>query len=389
MRGLELNIREIRQQIPLPTHSVYLDNAGAGPPPSSVHAAMQSFLNEWRDYGEKWEAWLLDIVRARELFAQLIGAKPEEIACIPNVSSGLGAVASALRFGSDQNVVVSELNFPTNVYLWHTLRQRGSLSEVRVMKAKDGIIPFSDYEHAIDDKTIAVSVDYVSWINGCRENISEVTKLAHSHGAMMIVDAFHATGVMPIDVRKLGVDVLTCGTYKWLMGPHGAAFLYVKQEVEENLQPSIVGWHGIDDSVIVRIQAHQDPFGRPFDLNHATPAKNASRFEWGTWPVISVEGAKAALEFTLKYPPEERWPLIQRLNERLVDGLRGKDRRITSPLEKERLSGIITFEIDQAAQVARRLQEQKVIVAPRVNTLRVSPHFYNTQDEIDILLGKL
>ncbi len=384
-----MDLGGIRQQIPLLNHSVYLDNAGAGPPPSSVHTAMQSFLDEWRDYGEKWEAWLLDIVRARELFAQLVGANPDEIACVPNVTSGLGAVATALRFGSGQNVVVSELNFPTNVYLWHTLRQRGSLSEVRVMKAKDGRIPLEDYERAIDDKTIAVSLDYVSWVNGCRENISEITKLAHSRGALMMVDAFHATGVMPIDVRTLGVDVLTCGTYKWLMGPHGAAFLYVKQVVEERLEPSIVGWHGIDDSVIARIQAHQDPFGRPFDLNHATPAKNATRFEWGTWAVISVEGAKAALEFTLKYPPEERWPLIQKLNEHLTDGLKAKGRRMTSPLEKERISGIVTFEIEQAAQVARRLQEQKVIVAPRVNTLRVSPHFYNTEDEIDVLLGKL
>ena len=389
MRGLGLDLRGVRQQIPLLKRTVYLDNAGAGPPPSSVHAAMQSFLNEWRDYGEKWEAWLLDIVRARELFAQLIGAKPEEIACIPNVTSGLGAIATALRFGSGQNVVVSELNFPTNVYLWHTLRQRGSLSEVRVMKAKDGKIPLADYERVIDDKTVAVSVDYVSWINGCRENISEVTKLAHSRGALMMVDAFHATGVMPIEVRKLGVDVLTCGTYKWLMGPHGAAFLYVKQEVEEEMEPSIVGWHGIDDSVIARVQAHQDPFGRPFDLSHANPAKDATRFELGTWAVISVEGAKAALEFTLKYPPEERWPLIQGLNEHLVEGLKVKGRRITSPLEVERTSGIVTFEIDQASQVARRLQEQKVIVAPRVNTLRVSPHFYNTEDEIDVLLGKL
>lgn len=368
---------------------MYLDNAGAGPPPFSVHAAMQFFLNEWRDYGEKWETWLLDIVGARELFAKLIGAKPEEVACIPNVSTGLGAIASALRCGSGQNVVVSELNFPTNVYLWHTLRQRGLLSEVRVLKAKEGSIPFSDYERAIDDKTVAVSLDYVSWVNGCRENITEVTKLAHSHGALMIVDVFHAAGVMPVDVRKLGVDVLACGTYKWLMGPHGAAFLYVKQDVVEKLEPSIIGWHGIDDSVIARVQARQDPFGTPFDLNHATPAKNATRFEWGTWSVISVEGAKAALEFTLKYPPQERWPLIQRLNERLVDSLRWKGRRITSPLEKEKLSGIITFEIDQAAQVARKLQEQHVIVAPRVNTLRVSPHFYNTEDEIDLLLGKL
>jgi len=384
-----MNVGEVRDQIPLIAKSVYLDNAGAGPPPLSVHAAMQSFLNEWRDYGEKWESWLLDIVKSRELFAQLIGSKLDEVACIPNVSCGLGAIASSLQFGPGRNVVVSELNFPTNIYLWHTLRKSGILSEVRVLKAKEGKIPLSDYEREIDDKTVAVSLDYVSWINGCREEIAAITKLAHSHGALMLLDAFHALGVIPIDAKELGVDVLISGTYKWLMGPHGAAFLYVKQEALDDLEPSIMGWHGIADSVTARVRKDQDAFGRPFDLSQALPANDATRFEWGTWSVVSVQGAKAALEFTLKYPPEERLPMIEKLTERLVDGLQKKGMRISSPLEKERRSGILTFEIEEAAQVARNLQKAHVIVAPRVNTLRVSPHFYNTEREIDTLLEKV
>jgi selenocysteine lyase/cysteine desulfurase len=313
----------------------------------------------------------------------------DEIACIPNVSSGLGAVASSIQFGRGQNVVVSELNFPTNVYLWHTLKESGLLKEVRVLKAAEGKIPLSEYERAVDDGTAAVSVDYVSWINGCREDIAEITKLAHQHGALMLVDVFHAAGVLPIDASALNVDVLLCGTYKWLMGPHGAAFLYINPEALAELKPLIVGWHGIKDSVLARVQANEDPFGRPFDLSRAEPATDATRFEWGTWAVVSVEGAKAALEFTLKYPPEERWPLIQKLNQRLVDGLRRKSRPVTSPLEKERLSGIVTFQIPEAAHVAKRLLKEHVVVAPRVNTLRVSPHFYNTEREVELLLEKV
>lgn len=384
-----MNVNEVREQIPLLANNVYLDNAGAGPPPVSVHAAMRSFLDEWRDYGEKWDTWLLEIVKARELFARLIGAAVDEIACVPNVSSGLGAIASALRLKPGQNMVVSELNFPTNVYIWHALKRRGLLPEVRVVRAKNGQIPLSDFEKAIDEKTAAVSLDYVSWINGCREDIPSVTKIAHSHGALMLVDAFHAIGVIPVDVRKLGVDVLTCGTYKWLMGPHGTAFLYVKGDVIEQLEPAIIGWHGISDSVVARARSKQETFGRPFDLSGVVPAKDATRFEWGTWSVITVAGASAALEFTLKYPPQERSPMVERLNERLVDGLRKEGKRITSPLEKERRSGIVTFEVDDAAQVARKLQQDHVVVAPRVNTLRVSPHFYNTEHETGILLEKI
>jgi len=382
-------VQQVRQQIPLLANNVYLDNAGAGPPPISVHTAMQSFLTDWRDYGEKWETWLLEIVSARELFAHLINATLDEVACVPNVSSGLAAIGNALPLRRGQNIVVSELNFPTNVYIWHAMKQKGPLSEVRVLKAKNGQIPISEYERAIDDKTAAVSLDYVSWINGCREDVRAITKIAHSHGSLMLVDAFHAFGVIPVDARKLGVDVLTCGTYKWLMGPHGTAFLYVNREALEQLEPGIVGWHGISDSVVARIRSKQETFERPFDLTGVAPAKDATQFEWGTWSVITVVGAKAALEFTLKYSPQEREPLVERLNERLVDGLRQKGKRITSPLEKGRRSGIVTFQVDEAAQVSRKLQQEHVVVAPRVNTLRVSPHFYNTENEIDTLLEKL
>jgi selenocysteine lyase/cysteine desulfurase len=277
-----LNVDEARNQIPLLKNTVYLDNAGAGPPPSSVHAVMQSFLDEWRDFGERWETWLLDIVKSRDLFAQLIGASVDEAACIPNVSSGLGAIAGAMNLRSGGNVVVSELNFPTNVYIWHALKQRGLLTEVRVLKARDGKVPLEDYERMIDDDTLAVSLEYVSWINGGRENISAITEIAHRHSSLMLVDAFHALGVMPVDVKHLDVDVLVSGTYKWLMGPHGTAYLYVKPERLDELEPAIVGWHGISDSVIARVRGGQDIFGRPFDPSKTELASDATRFEWGT-----------------------------------------------------------------------------------------------------------
>lgn len=384
-----MNVDEVRQQIPLLAGNVYLDNAGAGPPPLSVHSAMQSFLDEWRDYGEKWEAWLLEIVKTRELFGRLINATLDEVACIPNVSSGLAAIANALPLKPGQNVVVSELNFPTNVYLWHALKRKGLLSEVRVLKAKNGQVPPSDFEKAIDDKTAAVSLDYVSWINGYKEDIRAITQIAHSHGALMLVDAFHAVGVIPVDVRELDVDVLACGTYKWLMGPHGTAFLYVSREALKRLDPGIVGWHGISDSVVARVRSRQEIFDRPFDISSVTPAGDATRFEWGTWAVITVIGAKAALEFTLKYNPQERGPLVEHLNKRLVEGLERKGKKITSPLEAGRRSGIVTFEVKDAAQVSRKLLQEHVVVAPRPNTLRVSPHFYNTDLEVDTFLEKL
>jgi len=311
------------------------------------------------------------------------------VACVPSVTYGLGAIATSLQSKPKSNVVVSELNFPTNVYVWHSLKRKGNISEVRLLRAKDGTVPISDFEKAIDDNTVAVSLDYVSWINGCKHDIRAVADLAHAHGALMIVDAFHAIGVLPVDVRRLGADVLVSGTYKWLMGPHGTAFLYVRGDVLDRLQPSITGWHGISDSVIARITKGQPAFGRPFDLSQAVPADDATRFEWGTWAVVSVVGSSAAIEFTVKYPPEERWPLVLHLTDRLVDGLRKKGRQTSSPLEPEMRSGIVTFRDPNAPGLCKKLQAENLIVAPRVNTVRVSPHFFNRDDEIDALLDRL
>ena len=126
---------------------------------------MQSFLEQWRDNGEKWDEWLLEIVKARRSFAKLISSELQEVACVPNVTSALAAVAGSIKEPRQRNVVVSELNFPTNVYIWHSMRRKGLVSEVRVLKPKNRYVSISDFEKAIDDSTAAVSIDYVSWIN--------------------------------------------------------------------------------------------------------------------------------------------------------------------------------------------------------------------------------
>jgi selenocysteine lyase/cysteine desulfurase len=200
------------------------------------------------------------------------------------------------------------------------------MSEVRVMKINGALISLSEFEKSIDDDTVAVSVDYVSWFNGCSENIADVTRIAHSHGALTMVDAFHAIGVFPVDVRNLDIDVLVCGTYKWLMGAHWVAYIYVRDEATEQLYPSVVRWHGISDSVISRAVSKEEIFGKPFDLSNVEPARNATKFERGTWSVISVIGSRAALEFTLNHPPSERWPAIQKLTTHLIDELRNSSK---------------------------------------------------------------
>ena len=167
-----MNLEFVRKQIPVTSRRAYFDNAGTGPPTIMVLNALNEFITDWKEYGENWEEWLPIIIDSRRLFGKLIGAETDEIANIPNVTTALVALSSSIKYKKDGNIVISSLNFPTNIYNWHLQQSHGRAHEVRLLKPNsNGIIPLEDWEKAIDDKTSLVSVDYVSWMNGCREKI--------------------------------------------------------------------------------------------------------------------------------------------------------------------------------------------------------------------------
>jgi len=386
-----LNIDLVRKQIPVTSRRAYFDNAGTGPPSIPVLNSINEFMADWREYGENWEEWLPLIIESRRQFGKMIGGvRLDEIASVPNVTSALIGLASSLNYKPEGNIVISELNFPTNIYLWHLQKKHGQAKDVRLLhRDNNGTVPLEQWEKAIDDDTSIVSVDYVSWTNGCREKIREITKIAHEHGAFVIADSFHALGVFPIDARQDGVDALVCGMYKWMQGPHGAAFVYTRRERLKDLDPNYIGWHGVQDSVARRLTSQQDLFGKPFNIEETIPAPDATMFEGGSWGVISIVGAKAALEFALKHDQTERSHRVLKVTEHLIEGLKKKGRKILTPLQSDRRSGIVVFEDPDPGATYERLKKLNITVASRVKALRASPHYYNTEEEIDKLLAAL
>jgi len=177
--------------------------------------------------------------------------------------------------------------------------------------------------------------------------------------------------------------------YKWMQGPHGAAYVYTRRERLGELDPNYVGWHGVKDSVARRLANQQDMFGTPFNINDAEPATDATIFEGGSWGVISVAGAKAALEWALKDDQQERYRRVLKVTETLIEGLQKKRRKIFSPLQSDRRSGIVVFEDPDPAATYNKLKSLNITVASRVKSLRASPHYYNTEEEIDKLLAAL
>lgn len=386
----DTQVMKVREEIPALSQMTYLDNAGAGLPPLSVTKAMKEFVEDWSQKGEHWEAWLQDVLELRKLFARLIGGKSEEVGVVPSVSSALAAFAASLNYSKRGKVVASSLNFPTNAILWQRMREAGLLKRVDVLSSQHGGVPLEAYEKAVDDETAVVSVDYVSWFSGNREHIKEISEIAHNHGALMVVDGFHALGVFPFDVKKDGIDVYVNGFYKWMCGPHGVACIYADDGVLPDLKPAYIGWHGIKDNVIERIQAGRDPFDVPFPLHSARPSDTAARFEWGTWAAVTVKGAIEAAKFAFDTNVAARFQTIKRHRTKLMDGLSDMGVELLTPSEDVNPgAGIVTFGTKDHKRVVSELAREKIIVSGRFNHVRVSPHFYNTSEEIDTFLGAL
>lgn len=383
-----MNIDVVRKEIPVTSRRAYFDNAGTGPPSINVLNAIHGYMADWRDYGENWEEWLPMIIESRKLFGKMIGATLDEVASVPNVTSALIALASSVKYKEGGNIVISDLNFPTNIYLWHLQKKHGRAKDVRLLhRDENGIVPMEQWEAAIDDNTTLVSADYVSWTNGCRERIRDIAKIAHDHDSFFVADSFHGLGVFPINAKQDDVDALVCGMYKWMQGPHGAAYLYTRRDKLNELDPNYIGWHGVEDSVVRRVAKQEDLFGKPFNIDRAEPASDATRFEGGSWGVVSIVGAKAALEYALKHDQQERYHRVLKVTDHLIEGLEKKGRRILTPLKPDRRSGIVVFEDQDPHATFDKLRSLNITVASRVKAIRVSPHYYNTEEEIDRLLA--
>jgi selenocysteine lyase/cysteine desulfurase len=376
-----------RSQYPGLKGRVYLDSAGAGMPPRRVTDAMKEMVDAWSKEGEDSVGWLEDVIRLRESFGRLIGAGRDEVAVVPNVSTGLVALASSIDFRKRRKVVTSGLNFPTNVILWQRMRASGLVGEVQVLSPDDGKMQMEKWERAIDDETAVVSLDLVGWLSGYREDARAVAELAQRRGALVIVDCFHGAGVFGIDARRMGADALLSGFYKWLCGPHGVACVYVRQDALDSMRPSYTGWMGVKDNVIERMEEGRDVFDLPFRLDSAEPARGAARFEWGTHPSVPVRGAVEAVELALEEGVDRRFRRIECLTRRLREGLMEMGRHVLAPdAGPEQRSGIVSFVEKDHTSLVSRMAREKVVVSGRFGHVRVSPHYYNTEDEVESLL---
>jgi kynureninase len=366
-----------RAEFPITERLVYLNNCSLTPLPRRGRERIERFAREWTEQGGRawYDHWIDEYEALRRDFARVLGAAPDEVAIEPNVSAGLVSVASTFDYAKRPKVIVSDLDFPTDGHAFLAVADRGA--RVEFVRSPDGVrVPLELFERAIDERTAAVCTGHVYFTTGWIQDVRALADLCHRKGARLVVDAYQSIGAIPFDVTASGVDYLVGGTLKWLMGGPGIAFLYARAGVAAAARPSAVGWWGV-----------KDPFA--FDVEHLDYGDGARRFEYGTPAVAAIYAARAGIELLEEIgigAVRERHKL---LSQRLVEGAIGQGWSVRCPRSADERTPIVTLEHPDPASVVTALRAAGVICDYRPGLIRLSPHHFNTLEEMDRALALL
>lgn len=369
------NIEKVRSQFPITKNRVFLNHAAQSPLPKTVADAMHKYIDEsssFATYAKEYE----DL--GKPFFAKLINAETGEIAVVENTSVGMNIAANVLHPKPGSKIVTTDLEYPSVVYPF----LRKSLGvEVEYVKNVKGKVLLEDVERAVDDKTAAVAISQVEYANGFRHDMRAISEIAHEHGAYVIVDAIQSTGAVSVDVKRDNIDFLTASCYKWLLSPPGTGYLYVREELIQKFEPPFTGWASVKQEIF-----NTTDF---WDIWKLELSETATRFEVGSPSYISLVGAREALKLLLSVGISNIERRILGLTDHLIDSIRDMNLGLQTPEEKACRSGIVNFRVENPRQVAEELGRKGIIVSARSNGIRVSPHFYNTEEEIDVLTDEI
>jgi selenocysteine lyase/cysteine desulfurase len=365
----------IRDRFPIFEKQVYLNSCSQGALSVDVAQAYQTYFDDWNEKGSPWELWVEKGEAIRQAFAELIKAQPDEVAVMTSVSAGISAIASALDYGGERNkIVVDDFAFPTAGQIWHAQERRGA--EVVHVPAEGNTIPVSRFAEVIDERTKLVSLTHICFRNGSRLDVPAIVELAHQRGALVLLDSYQALGTFPIEVKTLDVDFLVGGVLKYLLASAGLAFLYVRQELIDGLQPTTLGWFSQANIFAMDIYAN-------------TPSPTARRFESGTPPVPNIYAALAGLKLIQSAGLPAIEAQIAELTGAIKEGANQHGFHLVTPANPAQHGALITLRSHNVAALVNRLAGEGIITSSRDNNLRISPHFYNNLGDIDRLMAGL
>jgi selenocysteine lyase/cysteine desulfurase len=370
-----VNLEAWRAEFPILERKVYLNSCSLGALSHRAMARVAQFHEDWNTWGASawYEIWLARLAETRSAVGRLINASADEVALTASVSVALTAVGSAIDYDRRPRVVVADLDFPTLAYQWMV---RPDVEVVRVPSDDGASIDPVRWAAAVDERTAVLATSHVFFTTGAIQDLATLARIAHDRGALFLVDAYQSAGQVPIDVKAADVDLLITGPLKWLLGGPGLAYLYVRHELVPRLMPRIAGWFGAREQF-------------RFDIGAFEFREDARRFELGTPALPTVHSALGGHEIIEEVGIDVIREQNRRLTERLIRRARSAGMVVRCAEPAEARSAIVMIAHEDPAGAVDALAARDVIVDWRPGFVRVSPHFYNTDEEVDLVVDAL
>jgi kynureninase len=375
------DLEAYREEFGVVQRKSYLISASLGPVSGRSRRYLQEYIDGWEEIGAPEPFWFERIFpqirKVKDIYGALIGADGDELAITTNVTMALSSILSCIDFSGERNrIVLTELDFPTNGHVSLAHKRQGA--EVVFLKSEDGLtIPTEAFAEAIDERTALVMINRVLYRSSALQDAKEICRMAREAGAWSVIDDFHGAGIVPIDVHDIGCDFHTAGVLKWLCGGPGLTFLYARRDLLPSLEPAIAGWW-----------SQREPFAfRTTELDYHPTAR---RFETGTHPAPTAFIAQGGLEIISEVTPARIRARQHELQEYLISRADEAGLPVRTPREPAGRGGVVNIGVgDDAEKIAQALYERDVCVDSRGDGIRVSPHFFNNEGDIDRLFEVL
>lgn len=368
------DLEAIRAQFPILSRRTYLNSCSLGALSLRSEMYLDEFRERWHDLGAAaWHGhWLGRVEDLRSRVAAFWGSTPEEVALLPSTSAALAMVTESIPVGKRDRVVCTELDFPTLAYQWAVKPE----IELVILRSEDGVtIDTQQFADAVDERTLFLATSHVFFTTGFQQDIEELARIARGAGAYSLIDGYQGAGQVPLTLCETGVDFYTGGPLKWLCGGPGLSYLYVREELIQSLRPRITSWFATERQF-------------DFELEGFEYRSDARRFELGTPALPTVHTALGGQELVDEVGIDAIVARNRTLTERLIDGARsaGFSMALAEPGQR---TSIVMIRHEDPPGAVRHLAEHDVIVDHRPGFVRVSPHFYNTEEEVDRCLHVL
>ncbi|HXG08957.1 MAG TPA: aminotransferase class V-fold PLP-dependent enzyme [Gemmataceae bacterium] len=367
----------LRSEFPVTRRWAFFDHAAVAPLSGRAQQAMTEWAADLAEHGGVREKhWSQRVEEVRRLAGRLINADPLDIAFIKNTSEGIGIVAEGFPWQPGDNMITAAEEYPANIYPWLNLADRGV--EVRRIPSRGARIAIDDIRAAMDGRTRLVSLSFVEFASGFRNDLDAIGALCRERGILFFVDAIQGLGVLPLDVQQTPVDFLSADGHKWLLGPEGAGIFYIRRELIERLHPVGIGWNSVVGA-------------RDFSRIDFRLKPHAGRWESGSLNVAGITALGASLELLLHIGIDAIARRVLELTDYLCERVRRAGVEVYSSRRPEDRSGIVSLIVPEAEPRAlvRRCREEGIVINQRAGRVRVSPHCYNTVEEIDRLVDLL